>query len=152
MTDFELTTTAFPSGGDIPRRFTCDGDDVSPDVAWSGAPADTAAFVLLVEDPDARGFVHWTVLDFEGADSGSLPAGISVSPDAPQQGMNDFGRIGWGGPCPPSGTHRYRFVLYALAAPLALPGAPRSGAVRHALDRADILARATMDGRYARAR
>ena len=152
MTEFALSTTAFAPGGDIPARFTCDGDDVSPDVAWAGAPADTAAFALVVDDPDARGFVHWTVLDFDGVDSGSLPAGFAASPDAPQQGTNDFGRIGYGGPCPPSGTHRYVFTLYALGAPLALAGAPRADEVREALDAADVLAIATMEGRYSRAR
>jgi Raf kinase inhibitor-like YbhB/YbcL family protein len=152
MTDFVLTTTAFAPDGEIPRRFTCDGEDASPDIAWSGAPAGTAAFALLVDDPDARDFVHWTVLDFAGAESGSLPAGFSASPDAPQQGTNDFGRIGWGGPCPPSGTHRYRFVLHALGAPLALPGAPGGHDVRDALGGADVLAQATLEGRYTRTR
>jgi Raf kinase inhibitor-like YbhB/YbcL family protein len=152
MTDFRLTSSALEPGGDIPRRFTCDGENASPDVAWSGAPPDTQAFALVVDDPDARGFVHWAVLDFGGAESGALPAGSSASPDAPQQGTNDFGRIGWGGPCPPTGTHRYVFTLFALRTPLALGGAPRADDVRRAIGQADILATATLEGRYTRSR
>jgi len=152
MTDFRLTSSAFEPGGPIPARHTCDGDDASPDLAWDGAPADTGAFVLLVDDPDARGFVHWSVLDFAATESGSLPAGFAASPDAPQQGTNDFGRIGWNGPCPPSGTHRYRFTLFALPEPIALPGAPGSDDVRASLDRVTILARTTLEGTYTRAR
>jgi Raf kinase inhibitor-like YbhB/YbcL family protein len=147
---FELTTTAFPAGGEIPRRFTCDGDDVSPDLAWSGAPAGTAALVLVVDDPDANGFVHWIAYDLTGSDSGALPLGVSASPDAPPQGTNDFGSVGWRGPCPPSGDHHYRFTLTALAAPLGLTGAPRKGAVRDALKGASVLGTATLEGRYRR--
>ena len=152
MTDFRLWTTAFDPSGAIPPRFTCDGEDVSPDLAWAGAPADTGSFALVVDDPDARGFVHWTVLDVDASESGSLPAGYSASPDAPQQGTNDFGRIGWNGPCPPSGTHRYRFTLFALPGPLALAGAPSATDVRASLDRATILGRATFEGTYTRRR
>jgi Raf kinase inhibitor-like YbhB/YbcL family protein len=152
MTDFTLTSSAFKRGGEIPRRHTCDGDDVSPDVEWAGAPSGAAVFALVVDDPDARGFVHWTVLDFEATETGALPVGFSSSPDAPQQGTNDFGRVGYGGPCPPSGTHRYRFVLYALGAPLALPGAPKSEAVRAALDNAQVVGRAELEAKYTRQR
>jgi len=151
MSEFRLSTTAFEPGGDIPRRHTCDGEDVSPDLAWDGVPDDAAALVLLVDDPDARDFVHWTVLDMTASESGALPAGVSASLDGPRQGTNDFGRVGWGGPCPPRGRHRYRFTLYALAAPLALPGQPRGDEVRRALERADVLARATLEGTYTRA-
>jgi Raf kinase inhibitor-like YbhB/YbcL family protein len=152
MPDFTLTSSAFKPGGEIPRRFTCDGDDVSPDLEWAGAPPGAAAFALVVDDPDARGFVHWTVLDFEATETGALPSGFSSSPDAPQQGTNDFGRVGYGGPCPPSGTHRYRFLLYALGAPLALSGAPKSAAVRAALDKAQVVGRAELEAKYTRQR
>ncbi len=148
---FELTTTAFPAGGEIPRRFTCDGEDTSPDLAWSGAPDGTAALVLVVDDPGANGFVHWIALDLTGTDTGALPLGVSASPDAPRQGTNDFGTVGWRGPCPPSGEHRYRFTLSALAAPLDLPGAPNAAAVRDGLRAANVLATATLEGRYRRA-
>ena len=150
MSEFVLTSTAFEPGGSIPTRYTCDGQDVSPELSWSGAPEGTGALVLLVDDPDARGFVHWIVLDMTGTVSGALPRGIGTSPDAPTQGRNDFGRIGWGGPCPPSGTHRYTFTLYALAEPLALPGQPDGRAVHKALDAADIVDTAVLEARYRR--
>ncbi len=150
MPAFTLTSTAFAAGDHIPRRFTCDGENVSPELAWTDAPDGTKALVLLVDDPDARGWVHWIVLDMAGTSSGALPHGVGASPDAPAQGRNDFGRVGWGGPCPPSGTHRYTFTLYALDAPLALPGTPDGGAVRAALRRATVLGTAVLEGRYRR--
>lgn len=150
MPDFLLTSTAFEPGGSIPSRYTCDGADISPELSWSGAPSDAAALVLLVDDPDASDFVHWSVLDMTGTASGALPRGIGTSPDAPKQGRNDFGRVGWGGPCPPSGTHHYRFTLYALAAPLALAGQPDGRAVRKALKEATVLDKAVLRSRYHR--
>jgi Raf kinase inhibitor-like YbhB/YbcL family protein len=149
-TTFELTTAAFPAGGAIPSKFTCDGEDTSPDLAWSGTPDGTQALVLVVDDPDAHGFVHWIAYDMTASDSGALPLGISASPEAPPQGTNDFGRIGWGGPCPPSGEHRYRFTLSALAAPLALSGAPNARQLRDALGGATVLGSATLEGTYRR--
>ena len=150
MPDFALTSTAFEPGGAIPKRFTCDGEDGSPDLAWTGAPDGTGALVLIVDDPDARGWVHWIVMDMAGTSTGALAQGVGVSPDAPAQGRNDFGRIGWGGPCPPSGTHRYDFTLYALAEPLSLPGQPDGGAVRKAIDRANVLGKAVLRATYQR--
>jgi Raf kinase inhibitor-like YbhB/YbcL family protein len=150
MPPFSLTSSAFEAGGSIPRRFTCDGRDVSPELAWSGAPAGTAALVLLVDDPDARGFVHWTVLDLAGAPDGHLPEDVSPSAARPDQGRNDFGRRGWGGPCPPSGTHRYTFTLYAIGSPLELAGTPDGGAVRKALSRAKVLDKAVLQAHYRR--
>ena len=149
-TPFELTTTAFPAGGEIPPKFTCDGEDVSPDLAWSGAPDGSGALVLVVDDPDARGFVHWIVYDMTSSDTGALPLGVSASPEAPPQGTNDFGRIGWNGPCPPSGEHRYRFMLSALGAPLALTGAPNARELQDAMGSATVLGTATLEGRYRR--
>jgi Raf kinase inhibitor-like YbhB/YbcL family protein len=147
---FALTSTSIPAGGEIPRRFTCDGEDTSPDLAWSGTPNGTAALALVVDDPDASGFVHWIVYDMTGSDTGALPLGVSASPDAPPQGTNDFGSVGWRGPCPPSGEHRYRFRLYALAAPLRFGGAPNGRTIRAALDKASVLRTATLDARYRR--
>jgi Raf kinase inhibitor-like YbhB/YbcL family protein len=146
-TAFKLTSVAFADGSPIPREFTCRGQDVSPALAWHGVPPETAALVLFVDDPDGRDWVHWTVLDLLGVD-GELPRGVSPSADPPQQGRNDFGRIGYGGPCPPSGNHHYRFTLYALAAPLGLPGHPDGAAVRAALGRATILRTVTLVGTY----
>lgn len=146
-TAFTLTSAAFADGSPIPREFTCHGQDMSPALAWHGVPQGTTALVLFVDDPDGRDWVHWTVLDLPGAD-GELPRGVSPSADPPRQGRNDFGRIGYGGPCPPSGTHRYRFTLYALAAPLGLPGYPTGAAVRAALRRATVLGKVTLVGTY----
>jgi Raf kinase inhibitor-like YbhB/YbcL family protein len=148
--DFRLTSSAFEPGGVIPALHTCDGENVSPDLAWAGAPNDTQAFVLVVDDPDADGFVHWILYDLTGSDSGALPSAVSASPDAPQQGTNDFGEIGWSGPCPPSGEHRYRFRLHALREPLELMVAPDPAGIREALDGADVLAVAELEGRYQR--
>lgn len=131
---FSLASTVFSDGGSIPTRFTCDGEDVSPDLTWSGAPDGTRALALIVTDPDARDFVHWLVYDMTGTPSGGLPAGVSASPDAPPQGANSFGRTGYGGPCPPSGEHHYRFVLYSLDQPLDLTGAPRIRELKAAMD------------------
>jgi Raf kinase inhibitor-like YbhB/YbcL family protein len=146
---FTLTSTAFSDGGAIPRRFSCDGEDVSPDLAWTGAPDGTTALVLEVIDPDARDFVHWLVYDMTGTPAGGLPAGVSSSPDAPPQGTNSFGKRGYGGPCPPSGTHHYRFTLSALDAVLELTGAPRIDALRAAMA-GHVLAEATLTGTYQR--
>jgi Raf kinase inhibitor-like YbhB/YbcL family protein len=150
MPPFTLSSSSIPDGGAIPRRFTCDGENVSPDLEWDGVPAGTAALVIVVSDPDARGFVHWLVVDMEGSLSGALPVGVSTSPDAPRQGINDFGRLGWGGPCPPSGEHRYVFTLYALPARLGLTGTPRASAVQAALGRATVLGTAVLRARYRR--
>ena len=149
--DFTLTSTDFEDGGEIPRDHTCDGADTSPALEWNGAPDDAQALALIVDDPDARAFVHWIVYDMTATQSGGLPQGYSASPDAPAQGTNDFRRTGYGGPCPPSGTHRYVFTLYALSEPTGLSGAPRGDEVRDAL-RGRILAEATLTGTYTRAR
>jgi Raf kinase inhibitor-like YbhB/YbcL family protein len=146
---FRLTSTAFQEGGAIPRRFSCDGENVSPDLAWDGAPDGARAMVLTVIDPDARDFVHWLVYDMTGTPSGGLPLGVSVSPDAPPQGTNSFGKRGYGGPCPPSGTHRYRFTLSALDTVLELTGAPRIDALEAAMA-GHVLAEATLTGTYRR--
>jgi len=145
--EFRLTSPDFGEGQPIPRRYACDGDDASPPLAWSGAPGDAAALALVVDDPDAGGFVHWVVFDMTASASGSLPTGWSRSPDASPQGTNGFGRVGYGGPCPPSGSHRYDFRLLALGQELALSGAPRAQEV---LDAAagHILAEATLTGTY----
>ena len=146
---FSLVSTAFTDGGTIPGKYTCDGENVSPDLTWSGAPEATQAFALVLTDPDARDFVHWLVYDMTGTPSGGLPVGISSSPDAPPQGTNSFGKAGYGGPCPPSGEHRYNVALYALDAPLELPGAPPIGDLRAAME-GHVIAQATLVGRYHR--
>lgn len=146
---FALTSPEFQEGGAIPRRYACDGDDVSPPLAWSGAPGETAAMALVMDDPDAGGFVHWVVFDMPASTSGSLSAGWSRSAVASPQGTNSFGRVGYGGPCPPGGTHRYTFRLLALGDPLALSGSPSA---RQVIDAAQghLLGEARLTGTYRR--
>ena len=147
ISSLSLTSSAFGDGAPIPSEFSCRGADVSPPLAWTGVPAGADALVLFVDDPDGRDWVHWSVLDLPGRD-GSLPRGVPSTEGPPQQGRNDFGRVGYGGPCPPSGTHHYRFTLYALAAPLGLSGHPDGAAVRAALAKATVLARTTLTGTF----
>lgn len=148
---FSLTSPAFPSGGQIPRRHSCEGEDLSPPLSWSGAPDGAAGFALVVDDRDARGFVHWVVADLPASTTG-LPEGVpSSGPGVPPQGRNDFGRVGWGGPCPPpgSGDHHYVFTLYALSSPLGLGGSPSASQVRAAAQ-GRVLAAAVLEGTFRR--
>ena len=152
-----LTSPAFGHMAAIPARFTCDGADVAPPLEWSDAPAGTRAFALIVDDPDApdparpqRTYVHWVLHDVppaarslpEGAAAGSLPAGT-------REGRNDWGRTGYGGPCPPVGRHRYFFKLHALDAPLGDLGTPTKAEVERAME-GHVLARAELVGTYER--
>jgi Raf kinase inhibitor-like YbhB/YbcL family protein len=148
MAGFELKSPSFVEGGPIPIKYSCDGQDVSPALVWEGAPASTAALALIVDDPDARGFIHWVAYNIAGGPSGGLAEGAG-SAVLPPQGRNDFGRSGWGGPCPPGGTHRYRFTLYALSAPLTLSGTPSASEVRGALARV-LLGHTTLTATYTR--
>ena len=142
---FELTSTAFAEGGQIPSDYTCDGGDSPPPLAWSGAPAGTAEFALVMDDPDARGFVHWVVVDIS-ADATALGASL---PTGAREGRTDFGRTGYGGPCPPSGSHRYVTTLYALSASLGLSGSASAADVRRAAE-GKTLATAVLTGMYQR--
>lgn len=108
-----VTSSAFDEGGAIPVRFTCDGEDVSPPLSWEAFDLPAAAIAVVVTDPDAGGFVHWVVGPLPMSTT-SLPEGASADPDLPQ-GANDFGDVGWGGPCPPSGTHHYVFTVVSLS-------------------------------------
>lgn len=144
---FSIASSAFADGDPIPVVYTCRGKDLSPDLAWTGVPEGTAALVLFVDDPDGRDWVHWSVLDLPGTDGG-LARGVAPSANPPQQGTNDFGRVGYGGPCPPSGTHHYRFTVYALEAPVGLGGHPDGTAVRAGLARSTVLAQATLTGTF----
>jgi Raf kinase inhibitor-like YbhB/YbcL family protein len=142
----QITSDAFDEGGSIPADYTCDGADTSPPLAWTEAPDGVDSFALIVDDPDARGFIHW-VLTGIGGEVSELPAGEGDSIGTP--GRNDFGRMGWGGPCPPSGEHRYRFTLYALSEPIEIAGEADAESVRDAI-RDRTLAEATLTGVYAR--
>jgi Raf kinase inhibitor-like YbhB/YbcL family protein len=127
-----LTSTSFQGGSRIPAKYTCNGAGVSPQLAWSAPPAGTMSFALIVTDPDApdRTFVHWVLYDLPAA-AQALPEGlpgVGQLTDGSRQGRNDFGDLGYGGPCPPPGSpHHYIFTLYALDAKLNLPvGATRA--------------------------
>ena len=146
---FALSSEAFGEGGSIPREHTCDGEDVSPPLSWTGPPDGTRAFALIVDDPDARGFVHWVVINIPGS-TAELARGASGRAAEFTEGRNDFGRTGYGGPCPPSGTHRYAFRLYALSAELQIGESPTADEVRSAMDRL-VLAEALLTGSYRRA-
>ena len=146
---FTLTSPAFAEGGPIPRQHACDGQDASPPLSWAGVPSDALALALVVDDPDASGFVHWVLFNLGATASGSIPTGYSASPDAAPQGRNGFGRTGYGGPCPPSGTHHYRFRLFALDAALPLAGTPTAGQVLGASG-GHVLAEAWLTGTYRR--
>ncbi len=126
----QLASEAFGEGGTIPVSHTCDGDNLSPPLAWSEVPDGAAAFVLVVDDPDAGGFIHWLLTDIPG-DSRELPEGAGDAIGMP--GRNDFGLTGWGGPCPPSGEHRYVFTLYALSEPIQIEADASARAVRDAI-------------------
>ncbi|HEX7197376.1 MAG TPA: YbhB/YbcL family Raf kinase inhibitor-like protein, partial [Candidatus Limnocylindria bacterium] len=138
------TSTAFEEGETIPSDHGCDGSDVSPPLAWSGAPDGTVAFAIIVEDPDARGFVHGLAADIPG-DTTSLDEGEVAG----TQGANDFGRSGYGGPCPPSGSHRYVFTVHALSETLGLSAGFSADELRAAMEDR-ILASGRLSGTYAR--
>jgi Raf kinase inhibitor-like YbhB/YbcL family protein len=110
-----VTSTAFDEGGEIPSRFTCDGEEESPPLAWESTSGDPAAWAVVVDDPDAPGgtFVHWVLLDIP---AGTTSLAVSDVPAAAVQADNTAGDAGYAGPCPPSGRHRYRFTVYGLSA------------------------------------
>ena len=114
----QLTSTAFSEGNGIPKTYSCDGEDISPELSWEDVPAGTESFVLIADDPDAPGatFVHWVIYDIPGK-TRKLQEGYpkqEMDSDGSRQGINGFRKTGYGGPCPPGGTHRYFFKLYAL--------------------------------------
>jgi len=148
MAGFVLSSPSFLEGDSMPAKYSCDGSNVSPALVWDGAPESAAAFALIVDDPDARGFIHWVAYNISGGRSGGLPEGAGAA-QVPPQGRNDFGKSGWGGPCPPGGTHHYRFTLYALSAQLPLVGTPTAGEVRNALSRV-LIGYTTLTATYTR--
>lgn len=142
-----LTSSAFQAGGDIPAKFTCNGADESPELKIGGVPSEAKSLVLIVDDPDApRGlFTHWMVWNIDPKTTDIAGNG---APAGGVQGTNDFGKRNYGGPCPPSGTHRYFFRLFALDTKLDLkPGARR--AELDAAMRGHTLAQGEMMARYA---
>jgi len=151
---FTLSSPAFKQGDPIPKKFTCEGTDVSPALKWSGAPAGTKSFALIVDDPDAPvgTWVHWVLFNIPG-ETTSLPEGLATTgefPDGSKQGTNDFKRLGYGGPCPPPGpAHRYFFKLYALDQPLDLPTGATKAKVLDAIT-GHILGQGELLGKYKR--
>lgn len=143
-----LTSPDFSDGGSIPVQFTCDGGDLMPTLQFSDAPAATQSLALIVDDPDAPGgdFVHWLVWNLPPTvplfGGGSLPLGAVT-------GRNDFGHSGYGGPCPPTGTHRYQFKLYALDLPLSLDSASTKARLEQVMA-GHILAQSVLRGHYRR--
>ncbi|RMG30338.1 MAG: YbhB/YbcL family Raf kinase inhibitor-like protein [Gammaproteobacteria bacterium] len=154
---FRVASPAFVQGGRIPARYTCDGADVSPPLQWQGVPRGTRSLALLVEDPDAPDpaaprttWTHWILYDLP-PDSRGLPEAVAPSalPPGTRQGRNDWRRTGYGGPCPPIGTHRYFFRLFALDVRLPEAGPlDRRGLLRAI--RGHVLGEARLMGRYHR--
>ena len=150
----ELSSAEFAPGSDIPAKFTCEGPDASPSLSWGGLPDGTQSVCLIMDDPDAPvgTWVHWVLYDLPPG-TRELPEGVPAEEQlssGARQGRNDFGRIGYGGPCPPPGSpHRYFFKLYALDAPTGL----EPGATKAELERAmqgHVLMQAELIGLYRR--
>ena len=151
---FSISSSSFSQGEEIPRKFTCDGADVSPELSWTDAPAGTQSFALISDDPDAPvgTWTHWVLFDLP-ANISSLPENISKVDELPnkaRQGRNDFRKIGYNGPCPPPGKpHRYFFKLYALGTKLGLKTGASKQQVEQAME-GHILGRTEWMGKYQR--
>lgn len=150
----QLSSPAFDEGGTIPRKYTCDGEDLSPPLNWTDVPEGTQSLALIADDPDAPAgtFVHWVLYNIPSHLT-SLPEGVATSPtvdDIGTQGVNDFRKTGYGGPCPPKGpAHRYFFKLYALDTSLDLEPGATAADLQKAME-GHILARGELMGRYRR--
>jgi len=151
--DVKVSCAAFKEEGMIPGKYTCDEDDVSPPLAWDSIPEGTKMLALICDDPDAPmgTWVHWVLFNLPG-DISDLPENIPPERElesGAKQGTNDFGRIGYGGPCPPGGTHRYYFKLYALDAELDLEAGAKKPQLLEAME-GHILAEGQLMGKYSR--
>ena len=152
---FTLTSPAFPHNGEIPRRFTCEGEDVSPPLVWSGTPEGTKSFALIVDgtdapDPDASKmtWVHWVLYNLLSSARELAEAVVSEElPVGAEDGQNDWKNLGYGGPCPPIGRHRYFHKLYALDLVLPDLGAPTKSELESAME-GHVLAQAELVGTY----
>jgi Raf kinase inhibitor-like YbhB/YbcL family protein len=143
-----INSTAFQEGGNVPQKFTCDGSNVNPSLHFGGAPAEAKSLALIVDDPDAPSglFTHWIIWNI---DPKTTDIAENSAPPNAVQGTNDFGKTGYGGPCPPSGTHRYYFKIFALDRPLNL----KTSAKRKELDaamRGHTIAQGELMARYSR--
>jgi Raf kinase inhibitor-like YbhB/YbcL family protein len=154
---FTLTSPAFSNNGSIPKKYTCEGPDDSPQLDWSGAPSATKTFALIVDDPDAPDpkapkmvYVHWVVYNIP-AETTRLPENAHKNlPSGARHGSNDWKRATWGGPCPPIGRHRYFFKLYALDTDLRSLTNPTKADIEKAMQ-GHILATAQLMGTYQKA-
>lgn len=149
--EMKLESSAFEANGMIPVQYTCDGQDISPPLSWDTPPAGTQSLALIVDDPDAPGgtFVHWVAYNLS-ADSQQLPeAVLNQNFKGGAQGKSSFGKLGYGGPCPPKGTHRYFFKLYALDQKLGLEPGKTKEQVLQAME-GHVLATSELIGRYQR--
>lgn len=149
----ELKSTAFEAGGMIPKQFTCDGPNISPPLSWTTVPHGTKSLALICDDPDAPMgmWVHWVLFNLP-AETRELPENLPPQknlPNGARQGINDFRKIGYGGPCPPAGEHRYYFKLYALDALLELEAGANKADLLHAME-GHILAESRLMARYRR--
>ena len=149
----EIRSTAFKEGGSIPRKYTCDGTDISPPLLWTQPPEGTKSLVLICDDPDAPmgTWVHWVLYGIS-PDTLELPEDVPDKKEVlggAKQGTNDFRRIGYGGPCPPGGTHRYYFKLYAIDSE---PGLSSGATKKEVLTNIEghVLAEGRLMGRYGR--
>jgi Raf kinase inhibitor-like YbhB/YbcL family protein len=150
-----ISTPAFHEAGTIPAKYTCDGENISPPLEWADVPAEAKTLALIMDDPDApKGlFLHWLLYDIPVSEKG-LTEGVGTvdaTAGGGKQGRNGFGNVAYGGPCPPSGTHRYFLHLYALDAALGMPAGAGRQDVEKAM-RGHVLGQADLMGRYARAR
>lgn len=148
MSELSITSPAFSHNGIIPEKFTCDGIDVSPPLSISNVPEKTKSLALIVDDPDAPmgTWVHWVVWNISPG-TGEIPE--NTVPPGALQGTNDFGKQRYGGPCPPSGTHRYFFKLFALNAPLTLTAGATKAKVEEAMS-GHLLEKTELVGLYQR--
>jgi Raf kinase inhibitor-like YbhB/YbcL family protein len=153
--EFTVTSTSFAEGGSIPSTYTCEGDDLSPPLTWSGVPEDAYSLVLIVDDPDAPDpdapkttWVHWVLYNIS-ADTTGLPEAVEPQelPSGTVEGLNDWQRTGYGGPCPPKGRHRYLFKLYALDTVLTGLDEPTKAEVEAAME-GHVVGQAELVGTY----
>ncbi len=148
-----LTSSAFAQNGAIPKKYTCDGNDTSPPLSWSGVPAEAKSLVLIVDDPDAPDpsaprmtWVHWVLYNLPPS-AGGLAEGVKNLPPGTGEGINDWQRTGYGGPCPPVGRHRYFHKLYALDTVILGLNRPNKAAIEKTMQ-GHIIARAELVGTY----
>ena len=149
----QLTSSAFTQGQPIPLKYTCDGSNISPPLAWTGAPSSTKSFALIMDDPDAPAgtWVHWVIYNLPATEH-ALPEAVPATAklaDGALQGKNSWPKPGYGGPCPPSGTHRYFFKIFALDTLLKLPADADKAQLLAAME-GHVSAQAELMGTYKR--